>query len=131
MTEKELDSIRKRLLEERRARLAALASFDDRYKERLELGDDELTNYPQHPADEGTDTIEQEKDFLMASLEGRQLVAIDAALRMLYKNPDEFDTCERCGRTIGYQRLEMVPWARLCIDCQRAVEEGGAGTQAQ
>lgn len=124
MNERERDRIRERLLEERQSSLEAMAEFDDRYKERLELGDDELTNYPLHMADEGTDTIEQEKEFLLASQEGRQLLDIDEALRMLYKNPEEFGACERCGREIGLQRLELVPWARLCIDCQQVVEEG-------
>jgi DnaK suppressor protein len=126
MNERERDRIRQRLLEERRDRLTALAEFDDRYKERLELGDDELSNYPLHMADEGTDTMEQEKEFLMASQDGRQLMEIDGALRMLYKSPDEFGACERCGRDIGADRLDMVPWARHCIDCQRELEEGGA-----
>jgi DnaK suppressor protein len=124
MDEKERKRIRERLLEERRDRLETLAEFDDRYRERLEMGDDELTNYPQHMADEGTDTMEKEKDFLLASQDGRQLLEIDEALRTLYKDPEGFGTCERCGREIGLQRLEVVPWTRLCIDCQRDVEEG-------
>lgn len=123
MDEKARARIRERLLEERRDRLITLAEFDERYKERLEMGDDELTKYPLHMADEGTDTMEQEKEFLLASQDGRQLLEIDAALRMLYGTPDEFGACERCGRDIGTERLEMVPWARLCIDCQLEVEE--------
>jgi DnaK suppressor protein len=124
MNDRERDTIRERLLEERRDRLAVLAERDDRYKVRLEQGDDDLSKYPLHMADDGTDTMEQEKEFLLASLEGRQLMEIDEALRTLYRNPEEFGACERCGREIGVERLEMVPWTRLCIDCQREVEEG-------
>jgi DnaK suppressor protein len=129
MEERRQEEIRDRLLEERRGRLEALAEFDDRFKERLELGKDELSNYPLHMADDGTDTMEQEKEFLLASAEGRQLMDIDAALRMLYQNPDEFDRCESCGQDIGSERLELVPWTRFCIDCQEQAEEqpGGAG----
>jgi DnaK suppressor protein len=122
MNDRDRDRIRDRLLEERSARLEKLAEFDDRYKERLELGDDELSKYPLHQADEGTDTMEQEKEFLLASEDGRQLMDIDSALRALYREPDEFGRCERCGREIATERLEMVPWARLCVDCQAAVE---------
>jgi DnaK suppressor protein len=128
MNDKERDTIRKRLLEERAARLEALGEFDDRAKERLEMGDDELTNYPLHMADDGTDTMEQEKDYLLASQEGRQLLEVDTALRMLYKNPDEFGACERCGREIAMDRLEAVPWTRFCIDCQTEAERGGPET---
>lgn len=125
MNDAEREQIKQRLLEEREERLEALAEFDERFRERLETGDDELTKYPLHMADEGTDTIEQEKEFLLASQEGRQLVAIDDALRRLYHDPEAFGTCEECGGPIGMERLEMVPWARLCIDCKRKVEAAG------
>ena len=128
MNDRDRDRIRDRLLEERRARLEKLAEFDDRYRERLELGDDELSKYPLHQADEGTDTMEQEKEFLLASEDGRQLMDIDSALRALYKEPDGFGRCERCGREIATERLEMVPWARFCVDCQAAVEAEGEET---
>jgi RNA polymerase-binding protein DksA len=32
-----------------------------------------------------------------------------------------FGTCERCGRPIGAERLEAIPWAPLCIDCKKQV----------
>jgi DnaK suppressor protein len=34
-----------------------------------------------------------------------------------------YGTCERCGRPIGAERLEALPWAALCIDCKQ--EAGG------
>ena len=124
MNDKQRDRIRDRLLEERKSTLETLAEFDDRFRERLDQGDGELSKYPQHLADEGTDTIEQEKDFLLASQEGRQLIEIEEALRTLYKEPDRFGQCENCGREISMERLDIVPWARLCIDCKNAVEAG-------
>jgi RNA polymerase-binding transcription factor len=33
-----------------------------------------------------------------------------------------YGVCERCGRPIGIERLEALPWAILCIDCKRAGE---------
>jgi RNA polymerase-binding protein DksA len=30
-----------------------------------------------------------------------------------------YGTCERCGRPIGADRLEALPWAALCIDCKQ------------
>jgi DnaK suppressor protein len=125
MDERDREKIRARLLEERTACVERLTAFDEALRERLELGDDELSKYPLHQADDGTDTMEQEKQFLLASQEGRQLLDIDASLRMLVHNPDPFGSCERCGAEIGMDRLDIVPWARLCIDCQRQEEEGG------
>jgi len=34
-----------------------------------------------------------------------------------------FGECERCGESIAEKRLEALPFARHCIDCQRLVEE--------
>ena len=76
-----------------------------------------------HFADEGTDTMEQEKEFLLASKEGRLVYWIDDALRTLYKEPERFGVCAECGSPIGFERLDIVPWARLCVNCQRAEEE--------
>lgn len=33
-----------------------------------------------------------------------------------------YGVCERCGKPIGDERLDAIPWAILCIDCKRAVE---------
>ncbi len=132
MNDKERDTIRDRLLEEREERLALLAEMDERFKEGLETGDDDLSHYPLHMADEGTDTMDQEKEFLLASQEGRQLIAIDDSLRRLYKDPESFGTCEECGGEISMERLDIVPWARLCIECKRRAEqEGGEASGAR
>ena len=67
----------KRLLEERREALDTLGTLDERTREMIDGEDDgELSNYPQHLADEGTDTMEQEKSFLLASQEGRRLMDV-------------------------------------------------------
>jgi DnaK suppressor protein len=125
MNETERNRIEERLLEEREDRLETLAEFDDRFKERVDAG--ELSHYPLHMADEGTDTMEQEKDFLLAHQEGEQLLEIDESLRRLYREPDTFGVCESCGREISRERLEVVPWAKRCIDCQEKAEAGRAG----
>lgn len=32
-----------------------------------------------------------------------------------------YGTCERCGNEIAAERLEALPWARLCIECKQKV----------
>src|SRR5262249_7663082 len=34
-----------------------------------------------------------------------------------------FGACERCGEPIAEKRLDALPFARYCIDCQRVVEQ--------
>ncbi len=130
MNERQRKKIEDRLLEERQERVEVLMDMDERFRERLEGGDGDLTNYPLHMADDGTDTMEKEKEFLLAHQEGEQLIAIDEALRRLYKEPESFGRCEDCGNEIGMERLEMVPWARRCISCKKKLEEAGTGEPA-
>lgn len=122
MKQAERERIEGRLLDERQERIELLADLDERFRERLETGDDELSGYPLHMADEGTDTMEEEKEFLLAHQEGQQLLEIDEALRRLYREPRSFGVCQGCGDDIGLERLTMVPWARLCITCKRDAE---------
>jgi DnaK suppressor protein len=117
MNQKNRDHIEQRLLQERERAVKALRQLDAGDAE-----DGDLTTYPFHLADEGTDTMEQEKEFLLKSVEGRLVTDIDEALRTLYKDPDQFGKCMNCGSNIVFERLELVPWARLCLNCQTTQE---------
>ena len=117
MNQKQRDHLEQRLLHERERAVKALRQMEDEDK-----ADGDLTTYPFHLADEGTDTIEQEQEFLLRSVEGRLLVDIDEALRTLYKEPDRYGICLSCGSDIVFERLDFVPWTRLCLACQTEEE---------
>jgi RNA polymerase-binding transcription factor DksA len=74
-------------------------------------------------ADQGTDAMEREKEFLFASKEGRYLWHVNEALRRLYKAPEGFGVCHECGDEIGFERLDALPHARLCIKCKAKEED--------
>ncbi len=122
MNKKQRSHLEQRLLRERERALKAFRQLDERTKVSPGEDDGSLTMYPLHLADEGTDTIEQEKDFLLLSKEGRLVYWIDDALRDLYKRPEEYGRCMDCGKEIAFERLDLIPWARLCLDCQRDEE---------
>lgn len=109
----QLKHFEKRLLEER----AALQQELQRYTG-AEAADDEqeqsgdLTKVPFHPADLGTDTINQEIDASNATRESVELAAIDAALQRLYETPEKFGMDENTKMPIPLERLEIIPWAR-------------------
>jgi DnaK suppressor protein len=115
------DAVEKRLREERDEALEALRQFD---AERGTLQDDagEMSVYRFHMADIGTESMEGEKRFLLASQEGERLYEIDEALRRLYREPETFGTCVRCGGDIGAERLMMLPATRHCSACAREVD---------
>jgi DnaK suppressor protein len=122
MTTKQREHLEQRLLRERERALRALQQFDDRTRVDGQQADGDLTTYPLHLADEGTDTMEQEKEFLLATKEGRLVYAIDDALRTLYREPERFGICTECNNEIAFERLDIVPWAQMCVDCQSELE---------
>jgi len=76
--------------------------------------------YAFHMADQGTDTEEREKAFMLAHREGRLIYHIDEALERI-KN-GTYGLCLECGKSISVERLEAVPHARLCIECKSKEE---------
>jgi RNA polymerase-binding transcription factor DksA len=130
LTAKERAHFEKRLLEERRRALKELNQLGETFGASQTAADGDLTTYPFHMADQGTDTMEQEKNFLFASQEGRLLWNIDAALRRLYRSPDTFGRCESCGNTIAFERLDALPYAHYCIACKQREENSAKARPA-
>ena len=124
LSKKDRAHFEQRLLDEREKVVKQLAQFDQSFSDTLQGSDGDLSAYSFHMADQGTDAMEREKAFLFASKEGRLLYHIDEALRRLYKSPDKFGSCEECGAEIGFERLDALPHARLCIDCKEREENG-------
>jgi len=83
----------------------------------------DLSSHASHMADQGTDAMEREKQFLMASKEGRYLWHVNQALRRLYADPNTFGKCQTCRRNINLERLDALPHARLCITCKEQEED--------
>jgi DnaK suppressor protein len=123
LTAEERSRVETRLQEERERALGALREFEEERSTSLLDDTGELSLYRFHMADIGTEAMEQEKQMLLASVEGRRLFEIDEALRRLYSSPETFGACERCGSSIPLERLDVVPEARFCVTCQSEVEE--------
>jgi RNA polymerase-binding transcription factor DksA len=122
LSAKQLAHFEKRLLDERKLAVREVGRLDESLGASATEADGDLTNYPFHMADQGTDTIEQEKNFLLASQTGRLLLHIDEALRRLYRSPETFGRCESCGQVIAYERLDALPYARTCAACKKREE---------
>jgi DnaK suppressor protein len=59
----------------------------------------------------------QQRDLALRDRNQQQLELVDAALARL--DAGTYGTCQTCGRPSALERLEAIPWAALCIDCQR------------
>ena len=77
--------------------------------------------------DEGMDTYDlasEERDreinFILSDRERLKLQQIDDALERL--DDGAYGICESCGLEIAEERLEAMPFSRLCRDCQEEQE---------
>jgi DnaK suppressor protein len=59
----------------------------------------------------------QQRDLALRDRSDQQLILVDEALARL--DAGTFGVCVRCGGPVGVDRLEALPWAARCIDCQR------------
>ena len=123
MNKKQLTHLEKRLLEERGRVMKELGNYDEQFSGTLQASDGDLSSYSFHMADQGTDAMEREKQFLFASKEGRYLWHVNEALRRLYFTPEKFGVCHECGEAVGFERLDALPHARLCIKCKAKEED--------
>ncbi len=72
--------------------------------------------------DEGDpDLIEREKNVALLTQLEHKLEGVQMALRSIEKG--KYGKCERCGKDIDPERLEVRPDATLCISCQAEVEK--------
>ncbi|MFO0793825.1 MAG: TraR/DksA C4-type zinc finger protein [Candidatus Brocadiaceae bacterium] len=80
----------------------------------------DLSNVPIHMADVGTDNYERELMIELIQSGEASVRNIDSALEKMEEG--SFGICEVCNKKIGKERLKAVPYAKLCIDCQREEE---------
>ena len=114
------DRFREALVEERRRVEAALQNLHEENSGTLYEEAGEETAYDNHLADTATETYDRELDYTLEENSGHLLAEIDAALRRI--EDGTYGTCTNCGKRIPEERLEALPWATLCIDCQRDQE---------
>jgi len=75
-----------------------------------------------HLADLGTDSFEQSADLGLAEQISRTITDIDRALDRI--DEGTYGVCQGCGKAISIERLEAIPSAARCAQCQSAVERG-------
>ncbi|RCX16830.1 TraR/DksA family transcriptional regulator [Anaerobacterium chartisolvens] len=85
-------------------------------EEQENYSSNELSSYDNHPADLGSELYMTEMNTALKLHEKNILKDINNALSRIEKG--SFGKCAFCGRDISMERLEAMPYARLCIDCQ-------------
>lgn len=87
------------------------------------LGEDQQVegSFGNHDADNATDVMEQQRNMALIDTLGERQRDIDRALARL--DAGTYGTCERCKKPIAPERLEVLPFATLCIHCQSREDE--------
>ena len=70
-----------------------------------------------------TQVFEQQRDLALRDRNTVHLAEVDAAIARL--DAGTYGACVRCGNPVASERLDALPWAAHCIDCQRIVGRGG------
>ena len=96
----------RRILETERARLAAQLAE--------EVEHPRVAHGAQTAA--ATEVSESQRGQQLRQRESQHLVQIEGALRRIENGT--FGSCQTCGKPIAPERLEALPWATDCIDCQ-------------
>ena len=71
------------------------------------------------------DSAQDEISSQLAEVESRELVHIEAALELMREG--KYGICEGCEKPIPLARLQALPYAATCIECQRQAEKSGLG----
>jgi len=81
----------------------------------------DLSGYGFHMADVATDNYDRELNLDLASTEQKLLNEITTALKKI--DDGSYGKCESCDEKISVQRLNAMPYARLCIKCKEEEEK--------
>lgn len=119
----EVERFREALLEEKERLSLELEEIEARAARALESeAAGEFADHDDLPADALSETFEREKDLAIADNIASLLVKINNALGKIEKST--YGVCDICRKPIKRARLEAIPFATLCIDCQGRVEVG-------
>lgn len=112
---RDLAAYRASLFALREATLAA-------YRNEIRLGQEASDEPTEDIVDRANNAYTRELSFSISDAERTRLLQIEAALARIEQGT--FGRCGHCGREIPEPRLQILPWAYLCVDCQDLLEKG-------
>ena len=77
----------------------------------------ELSSYDNHPGDLGSETFEAEKNFSFRNNDKYIIGEIDDAMKKI--DEGNYGICESCNKEVDQERLDMIPYTKFCIECEK------------
>lgn len=115
MDKKKVELYRNLLMEKRQELLRLVSKSDQDGREADEEGTQDI-------ADKASNAYTKEFLFHQSNDNRQLLVLVDEALDRIKNGGYGF--CVECREEVQPKRLEAVPWARHCIECQAKQDEG-------
>jgi len=94
----------------------------DMYRQDLRAGQESADENTDDIVDRANNAYNRELMFSLSDAERGMLLQVENALGRMEEGT--YGVCASCGNRIALPRLEAVPWARFCIDCQELAEKG-------
>jgi len=120
LSKKKLAKLEKMLRELERRYAKELESLASSLERSEGGGEGSLPTYTYHIADVGTDVAQREEQSIVTTTVYNILRDIELALTKIREGG--YGICEKCGKDISEDRLEAMPYARLCLECKREEE---------
>ncbi len=121
MDKEELNKYREKLLALKKEITKGLKNIS---KDAVNTAQEELSRsssgYGMHIADDAADNFDREMSLNLASNESKILADIESALRRI--DTKEFGICQMCNKPIPKNRLDAMPYVKLCKKCQEKSE---------
>jgi DnaK suppressor protein len=92
------------------------------YTKNMSYGKEADEEGAQDVADKATNSYTKEFLFSLSNSERDLLQLVDEALVRI--QTQRYGNCDVCGEPMDRKRLEAVPWAKRCLDCQQKQEQG-------
>ena len=120
LTPKQIAKLREMLLDKREQLNGEVASLQRDAASSTEST--ETSKSPLNPAENASDTFEQDFAFLSIESEEKLLALVENALTRI--KDGVYGLCDNCDAEIPLDRIEFMPWAGLCIACRELEERG-------
>jgi DnaK suppressor protein len=92
------------------------------YRNDLRSGQESNDSPTEDIVDRANNAYSRELNFSISDTERARLLEVEDALARL--EAGTFGRCAHCGQPVTAQRLQAVPWAKYCVNCQEQFEQG-------
>lgn len=106
----------KKMLEEKKSELQAPSPLE-------ETEDEELSNYDNHPADQGTELADKHTEQALSNHQENELNEVEEALQRI--EDGTYGTCVVSGEEIPLERLEVQPTAKTKVEYSDQLDKQG------